>query len=156
MTKIKKKISAKSPVHQNKISELPSQSKGKFPLHLKLAFLLGLVSFIVYSNTLINGFALDDANSIMNNAIVKKGIATIPELLTTPYHRGTITTVTNDLYRPLSLVMFATEYQLFGARPLPFHLVNVLLFAGCVILLFLFLAQFFDRKKTIVAFLAAL
>ena len=34
----------------------------------------------------------------------------------------------NDLYRPLSLAMFAVEYQIFEANPAPFHFINILLF----------------------------
>jgi tetratricopeptide (TPR) repeat protein len=52
--------------------------------------------------------------------------------------------------------MFAIECQLFGDKPMAGHVFNTLFFAGCVILLFLFLDKLFDRKRTGVAFVAAL
>jgi len=53
-------------------------------------------------------------------------------------------------------VLFSIEYQFFELNPLPYHFFNILLFAGCVILLFRFLIQFFDGRKSGVAFIAAL
>jgi len=129
--------------------------KEKNPLKLKLALLLGVIALIVYANTLKNGFVLDDFTVIKENAIVRKGISAIPEILSTPYRRGYFIT-SNDLYRPLSLVMFATEYEIWGLNPTPNHLINILLFAGCVVLLFLFLDSLFERKKTGIAFIATL
>ncbi len=137
------------------IAQNQEVSKQGFPVNMKLALLLGLISFIVYANTLKNGYTLDDYYAITNNNIVTKGMSAIPELLFTPYHRGNFI-ATNDLYRPLSLVMFAAEYQLFGNNPAPAHFLNVLLFICSVILLFLFFDKLFERKKTAVAFIAAL
>jgi protein O-mannosyl-transferase len=120
-----------------------------------LCIILGVVSFILYLNTLQNGFVLDDVMVLKDNLMVKQGFKGIPELFTTPHMRGYLV-IPNDLYRPLSLVMFAIEYQLFGLNPVVHHFFNVLTFAGCVIMLFLFLDKFFDRKKTAIAFIAAL
>ncbi len=132
-----------------------SSKKIRFSLNLKLTLLLGLISFIVYANTLKNGFVLDDNDVIKSNAFVTKGIPAIPEILSTPYRRG-FSINSNDLYRPLSLVMFAAEYEFFELNSVPYHLINILLFAGCVILLFRFLDKLFEQKKTAVAFIASL
>ena len=83
---------------------------------LKLALLLGIIALAVYANTLKNDYALDDFNTIKENSIVTRGIAAIPEIFATPYRRGWFVS-TNDLYRPVSLAMFATEYQLFDKSP---------------------------------------
>ena len=120
-----------------------------------LCLILGVISLIVYANTLLNGYTLDDYQVIKENKIVTKGVSAIPEILSTPYRHG-VGHVSNDLYRPLSLVMFAVEFQLYGNHTMPYHLINILLFAGCVILLFLFLDKLFEQKKTAVAFLASL
>ena len=122
----------------------------------QLPLLLGVVSFVVYANTLQNGFVLDDHVVIKDNAIVTKGISAIPEILSTPYHMGWTPATFDNLYRPLSLVFFAAAYQLFGLAPAPYHFVNILVFAGCVILLFFFLNSLFERKKSAVAFITAL
>ncbi len=144
------------PVHSAKITaRIQEEKKTVFSINLKLALLLGLISCMVYANTLRNGFVLDDSNLITENKIVNKGISAIPEILSTPYRRGFWITA-NDTYRPLSLVMFAMEYQFFGNDPAPGHFINILLYAGCVILLFLFLDLLFEQKKTKVAFIASL
>ena len=120
-----------------------------------LCIALGIISVLLYINTLVNGYVLDDVMVLKDNLIVKKGISGIGELLTTPHMRGYLI-IPNDLYRPLSLVMFAIEYSLFGLSPAWNHFFSVLTFAGCVMMLFLFLDKFFDRKKTVIAFVAAL
>ncbi len=126
-----------------------------YSLKLKLAILLGIFALLIYANTLKNGYVLDDSSVITENTIVVKGISAIPELLTTPYRRGFFVT-SNDLYRPLSLVLLAVEYEIFGMNPTPNHLVNIILFAGCIMLLFFFLDKLFEGKKTAVAFIASL
>ena len=133
----------------------PSEPKKSFSLQAKLAFLLGIIALIVYANTLKNDYVLDDFTVIKNNSIVTKGMSAIPQIFATPYRRGWFIT-TNDLYRPLSLAMFATEYQMFDGSAKAGHFVNIVLFAGGVIFLFLFFDELFDRKKTVVAVIAAL
>jgi tetratricopeptide (TPR) repeat protein len=120
-----------------------------------LCIALGVISFLLYFNTLSHGYILDDVMVLKDNVLVKQGFKGIPELFTTPHMRGYLI-IPNDLYRPLSLVMFAIEYQLFGLSPAVNHFFNVLTFAGCVIMLFLFLNKFFDGKKTAIAFIAAM
>jgi protein O-mannosyl-transferase len=120
-----------------------------------LSVVLGVLAFLLYANTLGLDYALDDFTVIKNNSIVTKGISAIPEILTTPYRRGWFIT-NNDLYRPLSLVMFAIEWQLGNGLPRAGHFMNVLVFAGCVVLLFRFLNSFFGGKKIVVALIAAL
>ncbi|MES2704452.1 MAG: tetratricopeptide repeat protein [Bacteroidota bacterium] len=121
----------------------------------KLCILLGIIAGLVYANTMQNGFVLDDVMVIKENRMVKAGFAGIGDLLTTPHLRGHIQ-LSTDTYRPLSLVMFAIEHQLFGENPAVGHFFNILLFAGCVIALFVFLNKLFDGKRIAFAFVAAL
>src|SRR6185437_14769362 len=153
----KKPIQRPAPVPaQQKTNSVKAAPAAKgWSLNFKLALLLGVFSILVYANTIRNGYVLDDSSVITENTIVVKGISAIPELLTTPYRRGFFVT-SNDLYRPLSLVMLAVEYEFFGMNPAPNHFINTLFFAGCVILLFFFLDKLFERKRTAVAFIAAL
>ena len=121
----------------------------------KLCLILALAAISVYANTLQNGFAMDDYVVIKNNSIVTRGISAVPELLSTPYLRGNMIS-TNDHYKPLSLVIFAIEYQLTDGTPFLFHLINILIFAACVVLMFLFFNRLFEKKKTAAAFIACL
>ena len=131
------------------------ETKKFFDNARSLYIILLLVSFIVYGNTLNNDYAYDDLSAITKNSIVTKGMSAIPEILSTPYRYGFFKT-TNDLYRPLSLVMFAIEYQVFGGGAAAGHFINILVFACCVVLLFSFVDNLFDNKKTGAAFVAAI
>ena len=164
--KLKKKITAKADQENKTISQQPSKKEthrqysslpGKqreFSVK-SLCIILAVISVVLYANTLLNSYVLDDNNVIKNNTIVTKGIPAIPEIFSTPYRWGYFHT-SNDQYRPLSLAMFAVEYQVFGGTPAPGHFINIILFAACVVLLFLFLNKLFERKKTAVAFIASL
>lgn len=97
---------------------------------------------------------MDDVMVLKDNRMVLRGISAVPELLSTPHMRGYLI-IPNDLYRPLSLVMFAIEYQFFGLSPAIHHLFNIITFAGCCIMLFLFLNKLFGGKRKAVAFITA-
>ncbi len=114
--------------------------------------LLAAITTLVYINTFKNDYALDDFVVIKNNAAVQKGFSGIPQIFSTPYHPGS----DNDFYRPLSVAMFAVEYSIWGFNPPVQHSINVLLFAACVIMLFLFLDRLLEHNKTTVAFIASL
>ncbi len=140
-------------------ASVPKQEKTKQPtdwFSVKyLSIALAIISFLVYANTLQNGYVLDDGMVLKNNTMVTRGISAIPDLLTTPRLWG-IGLSHNDFYRPLSMVMFAIEVQFFGVNPTAGHFFNILVFAGCVVIFFLFLYKFFDGKKPAVAFIASL
>ena len=151
MTKNTGKITA-----QKATAASPVETQGSWwQNHVVLALLLAAITFVVYANTLKNGFVLDDSVMIVNNEYVKQGVQAIPKLLVTPHQAGHWVNP-NDEYRPLALVMHAMEYQLWELSPMPYHFINILLFAGCVVLLFLFLWELLARKSMAVAFMAAL
>lgn len=116
-----------------------------------LGILLAALSFIVYANTLNHNYALDDVAVIWQNKFVKSGIGGIPDILTTFYWQG-YWNQNAGLYRPLSLVMFAVEWQLFPNQPWFGHLVNVLLYALCAWLLFRLLLRLFPKLPPVFAF----
>jgi protein O-mannosyl-transferase len=140
-------------VREHTETPAPGAPAKSISTRVKLAVLLGIISLVAYANTLSNGFAMDDSLMITNNAIVAKGVKAIPELLTTPHIRGFDVTA-NDEYRPLALVLHSIERELWDLNPMPFHFISILLFAGCVVLLFLFLDKLF-AGKTATAFVAA-
>lgn len=119
----------------------------------RLVMALALIALMTYGNTQQNGFALDDMR-ILKNKLVTKGISAIPQLAVTPYHYG-YEHNRNDLYRPLSLIVFAVERQFFGENAAVGHAINILLFAGCVLLLFVFLRRLLGRERTMLAFVAS-
>ena len=139
----------------NKTTAGNNEPKNGLSVVKKLCIFLAVITLALYANTLQNGYVLDDVIMVRDNTIVAKGIKGIGELLSTPHMRGYLI-IPNDTYRPLSLVMFALETQFFGQNPVVNHFFNILVFAGCVILFFLFLNHFFEGKKPVAAFIGAL
>jgi tetratricopeptide (TPR) repeat protein len=119
-----------------------------------LAGLLLLACLLVYANTLRNGFALDDDAVVTGNSLVTDGARSIPEIFRRPFLYGSMRD-SNDLYRPMPLALFAAEHSAFGDAPAGFHAVNMLLFAGCTLLLFFFLDELLGRRRGL-AFMASL
>lgn len=95
--------------------------------------LIAAVCFVLYANTLGNEYALDDAIAITSNSFTKSGFAGIPDLFKydtfTGFFGTTKELVAGGRYRPLSLVTFAVEWQLFGQNPGVSHFINILLYA---------------------------
>jgi tetratricopeptide (TPR) repeat protein len=154
------------------------------------ALIIGLLAIIFYGNTYNNEYALDDEVVIVRNAYVLEGFKGIPDIITHDAYEsyferlGTSDHLTGGRYRPLSIVTFAIEQQLFGAVPgdkadsvanynmsygmdEPYermflqqmhirHLVNVFLFALSVIVLLYFLRFVVFRQSPLAAFIAAL
>ncbi len=106
--------------------------------------LIAVLCVIVYANTLQHGFVLDDTAVIENNRFVKAGVSGIPDILTTFYWEG-FWNSNSGLYRPLSLVSFAVEYQLSPNNPFIHHLFNVLYYTIACCLLFEFLCKIFNK-----------
>jgi protein O-mannosyl-transferase len=150
---IQKQTAAAQPKTASTKTEQKAEGQ-KMPLYTMLSVILAALAILLYINTLQNGFVLDDVIMVKDNTIVAKGFAGIGELLATPHMRGYLI-IPNDTYRPLSLVMFAIEHQFFGQSPAPYHLVNVLVFALCVLMFFRFLHEFMGRRNVIAAFIGA-
>jgi Flp pilus assembly protein TadD len=129
------------------------------------AIIFGM-ALLLYANTLGHGFVLDDDIVIRDNMFTQKGIAGIPGILGKDtffgYFKveGKDALVSGGRYRPLTLVMFAVIFELFGANTFVFHLFTVLLFAvtGLVLfrLLFTLLIPRGEVFATLLAFSASL
>lgn len=127
---------------------------------------IALLSILLYVNTLSFKYALDDGLLITDNALTKKGLKGIPQILTKDSFYGVFgenskTLVEGGRYRPLSQIVFAIEYQFFGLSPFVGHLINIILYSLLCVLLIKTLKRLFNESKDIqwyrsVAFLAAL
>lgn len=95
-----------------------------------------LLASLLYSNTLSNGFVMDDGAVITDNVTVQKGLAGIREL----FNQSSVYGSTKDnygSYRPLTMTFFALEWELFGRNSSRYHLVHILLYAICCMAVFL-------------------
>ncbi len=117
-------------------------------LHSRLVYLI-LFAFaaILYANTLFHGFVLDDEVAITKNEFVQQCVKGIPAILTHDSFAGYgrigegESTLTGGRYRPLSVIVFAILFDAFGSNPIPFHLLNILVYGLGSISLFVFLCR---------------
>lgn len=153
----RKQQSKKEDVTLSKAKAVFPEADAKSVRQLKkiLIGIIAVFSFALYANTLNHDYAVDDGTVMQNNKIVKKGISAIPEIFTTRYRAGFWDRKEN-LYRPLSLVMFAIEWQISPEKPFLGHLVNVLLYIGTGILLFITLTKLLPKSNFLIPFLTAL
>ncbi len=110
-----------------------------------LYLIIALVAFGVYANTINHEFVLDDAFLIPENTLVNHGTESISELFKTNYRYG-YWGPKDNLYRPLTLSVFATLWEFSPGEPKLFHIANILLFAGLCLSIFHFLWKWTTNK----------
>lgn len=115
--------------------------------------ILVLLAFLLYGNSLKNGYALDDAYVVHGKEEVLKGIAGIPEIITSRYadEEGNFFG-----YRPAATVTFALEHVFWQQNPQVSHFFNVLLYALCLILVYKVLRRIFHGINERFLFVAIL
>ena len=90
-------------------------------------FFVILFSFLLYANTINHDFTVDDGTVIANNSFTKKGVDGLKDIFTNSYRAG-FWDRKEGLYRPLSVAMFAVEYQIGNGSPLPGHIMNIIFY----------------------------
>lgn len=114
-------------------------------------------AFLLYANTLTHDYTQDDAIVIYDNMFTTEGFSGIPGILKYDTFYGFFKVegkdklVAGGRYRPLTLVMFAVEYALFGENSFIGHLGNVLLYGLLGVVLYLLLLKLFSAKGDIPA-----
>jgi protein O-mannosyl-transferase len=111
--------------------------------------LLIAASTLVYANTLRNSFTYDDFLYVLNNPLV-----TNPSL-----HSFFSTTQFSNVFRPLTFASFSFNWVLGSIHAVGYHLLNLILHAAVVVLLYLLLRKLlenFDQAETIALVAAAL
>jgi len=134
------------------ISTNISTSKKKWYPYYVLIF---LVSFIAYANTINHGYVLDDFSVIKENFVVKQGTAGIATILKTGYRYGYWNSPDN-LYRPLPLIMYAIEWEIWPDNPKAGHIINLILYGLLCVLLFKLLQKIFANYSILLPFITTL
>lgn len=110
-------------------------------------FLIIAITLISYGAALFNDYALDDFIVLVKNRFVQNGFAGIGGIMGNDTFAGmtesNLMVLSGGRYRPLSLVTFAIEHQLWGNNPFLSHLINVLLYAFTGVVLYQFLKKIF-------------
>lgn len=97
--------------------------------------LLAALATLPYINTLFNGFVYDDTAQILGNPYIKS-FRFLREIFATPAWSFLGAWKLSNYYRPMMTFGYLLCYQLFGPVAYGFHLVNLLLNAGVVLLIF--------------------
>ena len=129
-------------------------------LRLQSLLIFGF-AFLLYANSLTHGFVLDDSIVITDNMFTKQGVQGIPGIFSKDTFYGFFkvegkeTLVSGGRYRPMTLVLFALIYQIFGENAFVFHLFTVVLFAlTCVVMYRVLLRLFVNQGPTAATLLA--
>ncbi|MES2396622.1 MAG: tetratricopeptide repeat protein [Bacteroidota bacterium] len=135
------------------------------------ALILVILGFILYSNSFTNEYALDDGIVIQKNDYVQRGVRGIPKILTTDAYDSFYKQMhakqqlSGGRYRPLSVVTFAIEQELFAskekektAEDAAFirHILNVVFYILSILVLLYFLRNFIFKNDPLIAFIACL
>jgi protein O-mannosyl-transferase len=112
---------------------------------------LVVVSLAVYGNALRNGFVADDDLQILRNGFVTDSHSIAEYFATDAW--GFAGAHLSNYYRPLQLMVYATEYALYGDRAWAWHLVNLCANAGAIVAAYFLLLSLADWE---IAFWACL
>ncbi|MBI5740781.1 MAG: hypothetical protein HZA16_08665 [Nitrospirae bacterium] len=110
---------------------------------------VALIAFLIYADSLRNGFVWDDHTIVVSNPALEGGIADLFGKIDTADD-----TEKNPYYRPLTLLTFLIEHRYLDSGPLTGHLFNVLLHAVNAFLVYRLVAVF--TANTSMAFLAGI
>lgn len=105
------------------------------------------VSFLLYANTLNHAYTIDDLIVVTSNKLTQEGASAIPDIFKHSYLFG-YDGREDESYRPLTLTTFALEKTLFDAKPGVSHLMQVLLYGLCIVVLFKFLLNLFGEERS--------
>jgi len=123
-------LSKKRPKNQE-INIKVAKEAPKTDLRRETWLLVGilLLTVLIYANSLQNGFVYhDDPESVVNNPFIRQiNLENLVQYFTTPIQY---------MYMPLAMISWAVDYQVGELNPFVYHLDNLLLHLGCVILVF--------------------
>ena len=129
----KKKIVKSTPIKQQVQHKSPNYYKFVLPFIFILAIAL-------YSNTIHNGFVMDDGAMITENKTTQKGFDGIGDLFKESTAFGS-TGERFGAYRPVTMSFFAIEVGLWNNDPLIMHIIHILLYAIACCIVYLTLRK---------------
>ena len=120
-----------------------------------LGIIVSLLAFILYYNTVHHDYVLDDFSLIYENTVTTKGLKGISTIFQNHYRVGYYL-IDDGIYRPLSVAMFAVEWQLSPNNPHLSHWINVIFYVFTGWLLFITLSKLLKDYNLVVPFLISL
>lgn len=120
-------------------------------------YLLIFLGFIVFFNSLFNGFVWDDEEQVLNNVLVHSFSNFFQFFSSSTFNTGGTGSLGGLYYKPLMTTFFSLIYTIFGPNPFFFHLFQVSLHIVNSIFVFLvFTLLFRSSNKYILSFILAL
>ena len=163
---------AKTKARKKDSSKKPSKGITLRFVDVKLqSLVLVVLGLLFYANSFTNGYAFDDGIVIQHNNYVQEGLRGIPRIFATDVYESFYAQMNAEQqlsggrYRPLSVVTFALEQQLFGSKEkvkpendVAFvrHFMNVFLYILSVVFLLHLLREHILPESPHAAFLACL
>jgi len=122
---------------------------------LRRLWLVVALGLVLYLPSLPNHFVWDDEEQVVANEAVHS-MSHIGELLSgSTFNSGGSTKLGGIYYKPLMSVSFAVVYSIFGPSPWAFHLLQIGLHMGSVILFYFIFCKLWKNEK-IALFMACL
>jgi tetratricopeptide (TPR) repeat protein len=137
-----------NPINQVAVREKVAINTAKGKLNTAmLAGIILLITVIVYSNSLNNGFVQwDDYEYVYNNTDIRQlNSQSILKYFTTYYLK---------MYQPVIMISYALDYKIGGLNPLTYHRTNCIFHTLNVLLVFCFILLL--TKETAIAAVSAL
>lgn len=108
------------------------------------------LTFLLYGNTLLNDFALDDGIYIQNHQAVQQGVQGIPAIFLQGSAYGFNQVGGQQPYRPIPLATFALGKSLFNSNPSLEHAINMMLYGLLGLVLFQLLQYWLPSYSIII------
>jgi tetratricopeptide (TPR) repeat protein len=124
----------------------------------KMGWLFAGFAFLLYAQTIGFDYALDDIAVTWQNDFVKAGFSGIGKILHTFYWAGfpNFASANSGLFRPVSLILFAIEWQFVPNSPHFYHFINLALFAVCVYQLYRLLRELLGKDALMLSIITTL
>lgn len=106
------------------------------------------LAFAIFGNGIGGEFAFDDKIVIVGHPLISEEFPSVGKIFGDSYHGSQPRT---GLYRPLTIFSYAVQYWIFGPTPESFHVVNVIIHALVVALLFFVVRQRASQPVAIIA-----
>jgi hypothetical protein len=127
------------------VSDQSGQSRTD-ALNNKAVWAVAVLALLASITGVRNGFAYDDVRAIVLDTRFHS-LANVWQVFN---HTYWLPEYGASLYRPLTLLMFSLEWAVGHGSPLPFHVVNIVLYAGVCVAVLGLARQVFDERTAII------
>lgn len=133
----------------------PAPDRVTFFSRYKWECILFVFTTLLYANSVFNNYNMDDELVTIQHRLTSQGISAIPEIFTSSYYEDASGYAYE--YRPMVLATFAVEHSVAGDNPHVSHLVNLMLYAICVVLVYRILKSLLpDHSRRLLFFITLL